>query len=137
MIILTGVFILFLWEINNESSNIEEARTVAVNAIIMIEVLYLLNCRSLTKSMFQIGVFSNKWIILGITLMLLLQLAYTYLPAMNTVFQSAPIEIDSWLRIFALAAIAYSIIEFDKWIRMAFSKKKNPAKWFRTISWME
>lgn len=125
MIILTGVFILFLWEINNESSNIEEARTVAVNAIIMIEVLYLLNCRSLTKSMFQIGVFSNKWIILGITLMLLLQLAYTYLPAMNTVFQSAPIEIDSWLRIFALAAIAYSIIEFDKWIRMAFSKKKS------------
>jgi hypothetical protein len=57
--------------------------------------------------------------------MLLLQLAYTYLPAMNTVFQSAPIEIDSWLRIFALAAIAYSIIEFDKWIRMAFSKKKS------------
>jgi Ca2+-transporting ATPase len=136
MIILTGVFILFLWEINNESSNIEEARTVAVNAIIMIEVLYLLNCRSLTKSMFQIGVFSNKWIILGITLMLLLQLAYTYLPAMNTVFQSAPIEIDSWLRIFALAAIAYSIIEFDKWIRMAFSKKKiQPNGFARLGGW--
>jgi cation-transporting ATPase F len=123
MIILVGVFILFLWEINNETSNINEAQTVAVNAIIMIEVLYLLNCRSLTKSMFQIGVFSNKWIILGIILMLLLQLVYTYLPAMNIVFQSVPIEIDSWLRIIALAAIAYIIIEFDKWIKRTSSKK--------------
>jgi cation-transporting P-type ATPase F len=123
IIILTGVFTLFLWEMNDESSSIEKARTVAVNAIVMIEVLYLLNCRSLTKSIFQIGVFSNKWIIIGITSMLLLQFIYTYLPVMNLIFQSAPIEIASWLRILALAAIAYAIIEFDKWIRRIFVKK--------------
>jgi magnesium-transporting ATPase (P-type) len=75
--------------------------------------------------MFQIGVFSNKWIIIGITSMLLLQLGYTYFPAMNLVFQSAPIEIDSWLRIFALAAIAYVIIELDKWIRRTLTKKSG------------
>lgn len=116
-IILIGVFTLFLWEMNNTSSNIEVARTAAVNAIIMIEVLYLLNCRSLTKPISQIGVFSNKWIMIGIILMLLLQIAYTYLPAMNIVFQSAPLDIETWLRIFLLAVVAYFIIEFDKWIR--------------------
>jgi len=116
-IILVGVFTLFLWEMNNASSNIEVARTAAVNAIIMIEVLYLLNCRSLTKPISQIGLFSNKWIMIGIILMLLLQIAYTYLPAMNIVFQSAPLDIETWLRILVLAVVAYFIIEFDKWIR--------------------
>jgi hypothetical protein len=42
---------------------------------------------------------------------------------MNLVFQTAPLEIDSWLRILALAIVAHSIIEFDKWIRRKFSKK--------------
>lgn len=125
IIILIGTFTLFLWETNYESSSIEQARTVAVNTIVMIEVFYLLNCRSLTKSIFQIGVFSNKWIMIGITSMLLIQLVYTYLPVMNLIFQTAPIEIDSWLRILALAIIAYAIIEFDKWIRRKFSKNSS------------
>jgi cation-transporting ATPase F len=116
-IILVGVFLIYLWELNNESSSIEEARTAAVNSVVMIEVLYVLNCRSLFKPIIQIGVFSNKWIIVGILLMLLLQIAYTYLPAMNAVFQSAPLDLEAWLRIMGLAVIAYFIIEFDKWIR--------------------
>ncbi len=129
-IILVGVFMLYLWELNSEDSSIEVARTAALNALVMIEVLYLLNCRSLTKPMFQIGVYSNKWIMLGILLMLLLQIAYTYLPAMNTVFQSAPLELEAWLRILMLAVIAYFIIEFDKWIRRALvsNRKKSSEK---------
>lgn len=116
-IILVGVFLIYLWELNTESSSIEVARTAAVNAVVMIEVLYLLNCRSLVKPIFQIGVLSNRWIIVGILLMFMLQIAYTYLPAMNAVFQSAPLNLEAWLRILGFAVIAYFIIEFDKWIR--------------------
>jgi cation-transporting P-type ATPase F len=122
-IILIGVFTLYLWELNNEGSSIEVARTAALNALVMIEIFYLLNCRSLTKPIFQIGVFSNKWIVVGILLMVLLQIAYTYLPAMNTIFQSAPLDLETWLRIMVLAAIAYFIIELDKWIRRMYRSK--------------
>jgi Ca2+-transporting ATPase len=115
-IILAGVFGLFLWEESNGTS-IEEARTVAVNSIVMIELFYLLNCRSLTRSMFSIGLFSNKWILVGIVLMIALQMIYTYLPAMHIIFESSPTSIDSWIRIIVLAVISYLIIESDKWIR--------------------
>ena len=115
-IILAGVFGLFLWEERNGTS-IEEARTVAVNAIVMIELFYLLNCRSLSRSMFSIGLFSNKWILGGIVLMVALQMMYTYLPTMHIIFESSPISIDSWIRIIALAVISYLIVESDKWIR--------------------
>ena len=41
------------------------ARTAVVNVIVMVEIFYLLNCRSLTRSMYSLGVFSNKWILAG------------------------------------------------------------------------
>jgi magnesium-transporting ATPase (P-type) len=123
VIILVGVFALYLWELNIEGRGIEVARTAALNALVMIEIVYLLNCRSLTKPIFQIGLYSNKWIILGILLMLLLQIAYTYLPSMNTIFQSAPLDLETWLRILILALISYIIIESDKWIRRVVRRK--------------
>jgi magnesium-transporting ATPase (P-type) len=115
-IILVGVFGLFLWEESN-GADIDEARTVAVNAIVMIELFYLLSCRSLTKSAFSLGLFSNKWIVVGVVLMVMIQMMYTYLPSMNTIFESSPLGTDSWVRIIALAVISYLIIELDKWIR--------------------
>jgi Ca2+-transporting ATPase len=123
IIILVSVFALYLWELNIEGRGIEVARTAALNALVMIEIVYLLNCRSLTKPIFQIGLYSNKWIILGILLMLLLQIAYTYLPPMNTIFQSAPLDLETWLRILILALISYIIIECDKWIRRVVRNK--------------
>jgi magnesium-transporting ATPase (P-type) len=123
VIILVGVFVLYLLELNNEGRSIEVARTAALNALVMIEIAYLLNCRSLTKPIFQIGVYSNKWIMVGILLMLLLQIVYTYLPPMNTIFQSAPLDLETWLRILILAVIAYIIIESDKWIRRVVRSK--------------
>ena len=46
LIMVTGTFSLFLWERIHEVS-IESARTVAVNTLVMFEVLYLINSRYL------------------------------------------------------------------------------------------
>jgi magnesium-transporting ATPase (P-type) len=59
-LILARAFGLFKWEIAAGSSE-PQARTTAVKAIVMIELFYLFNCRSLTKSIFRIGFFSNVW----------------------------------------------------------------------------
>ena len=83
----------------------------------MIEIFYLLNCRSLDKSMIEIGFFSNKWIIVGIIAMIASQLFYTYHPSINFIFQSSPISIETWLRILAFSVTLYFIIETYKKIR--------------------
>jgi len=90
--ILISVYGLFEWSIE-EGSTIEESRTIAVNTIVMIEIFYLFNCRSLTKSVFRMGFFSNKLIFLGVIVMILLQIAFTYTPIMNDIFQSKSIGI--------------------------------------------
>ena len=61
-----------------------EARTAALNLFVVVEAFYLFSCRSLTHSAWRIGLFSNRWIIVGVTAQAIGQLAITYLPAMNT-----------------------------------------------------
>jgi Ca2+-transporting ATPase len=116
VIMLLGAFGLFRWALASGAS-VAEAQTVAVNVFVMVELFYLFNCRSLTKSMLQIGLFTNLWAVGGVTGMVLLQLFYTYVPVMNQLFHSAPISGQSWLLIIAVSLAAYFIVGVEKWVR--------------------
>lgn len=91
-----------------------QARTIAVNTIVVIEVGYLFACRSLRLSLLRVGVFSNPWVFIGAFFMLLAQLAFTYLPAMNRLFHSAPIEAWWWAVMSALGALVFAAAELKK-----------------------
>ena len=116
LIILAGAFGLFEYELGRGAS-IEEARTVAVNVVIFVEILYLFNTRSLTRSLFQLGFFSNPWAIGGAILMVLIQMLFTYAPFMNRLFGSAPMKPSLWLDVLAVSLAAFTIIEIEKWAR--------------------
>jgi cation-transporting P-type ATPase F len=124
LILLAGAFGSFQWSLENGYSN-AAARTVAVNVFVTVELCYLFNCRSLTKSMFEIGVFSNRWIAVGVSTMILLQLAFTYAPFMNRLFQSAPIGWDAWWRILLTGLVAYSIVGGEKWLRRKWAARRE------------
>jgi cation-transporting P-type ATPase F len=117
LLMLAGGFALFLWELQREGASLAEARTAVVNAIVMVEAFYLLNCRSLTRSIFALGILSNVWVLFGIGLIIAVQLLFTYAPVMNGLFHSAPISGQAWLRIVAVGAIAFAAVELEKWIR--------------------
>jgi cation-transporting P-type ATPase F len=125
LLMLAGAFALFLWELRREGASLAEARTAVVNVIVMVEALYLLNCRSLTRSIFTLGVFSNLWAILGIGLITAIQLLFTYAPIMNKLFHSAPMAGESWLRIVAVAFIAFATVELEKWIRFGHHRDNH------------
>ncbi len=115
-LLLIGSFGLFQWELAAGAS-LEQARTVAVNVFVIMELFYLFNCRSLRKSVLQLGIFGNPWVFGGVAAMLMLQLVYTYLPLMNRLFQSTPIGSASWLRIVMAGCAAYLIVEVEKKLR--------------------
>ena len=121
-LLLIGAFGLFKWELATGAS-IDKARTVAVNVFVIMELFYLFNCRSLTKSVFQLGFFSNMWVFGGVAVMLLVQIVYTYLPVMNRLFQSAPIDLGAWVRIVAAGIVAFAIVEFEKRLRAGVHRK--------------
>ncbi len=123
LVLLAGAFLLFEWE-QARGASLAEARTIAVNVFVMVELCYLFNCRSFTKSMFSIGLFSNPWVIFGAAAMILLQLLFTYAPAMNAIFQSAPISAAAWFRITAVGVIAYTLVGLEKALRARSARRK-------------
>jgi cation-transporting P-type ATPase F len=113
VLLVGGAWWLFEWEKAN-GATLAEARTAALNLFVMVELFYLFSCRSLTRSLWRIGVFSNRWILAGIAAQMAGQLAITYLPAMTRLFQTAPIAPAAWLRILGLALAASTVVAIDK-----------------------
>lgn len=115
-LLLAGAFGLFKWALITGLSE-AQARTVAVNVFVIGELFYLFNCRSVTRSMFALGVWSHRWLLRGVATMIVLQLVFTYSPTMNRMFYTAPIESGWWMPIIAVGVVIYSVIGVDKWWR--------------------
>jgi cation-transporting P-type ATPase F len=121
-LILAGAFGIYELQLRL-GMNIHQARTVAVNIVVMIEIFYLLNSRSLVQSMFQIGWWSNRWVWASISAMIGLQLLFTYAPFMNQALSTAPLPAEAWLEIFAVGLVSYLAVELEKW----FSRRSRPS----------
>ncbi|HET6496240.1 MAG TPA: cation transporting ATPase C-terminal domain-containing protein, partial [Thermoleophilia bacterium] len=121
-LLLAGAFGLFQWA-QNEGYAEEVSRTIAVNVFVVVELFYLFNCRSLARSYFRLPQFSNRWVLGGAAIMVVLQMLYTYTPFMNTAFQSAPLEAWMWLPIVALGLIAFLLVEIEKAVSGALHRR--------------
>ncbi|TDD74878.1 cation-translocating P-type ATPase [Flavobacterium caseinilyticum] len=127
-----GTIGLFLWEYNIELSRgighsqaISEAQTMAVTAMVLFQVFYLIDCRSLHFSAHKIGLFSNPSIYIGIATVLFVHSAFVYFPFMNRWFHSSPLKVEAWV---VSASVAFSIliiISIEKWIRRKFYKNST------------
>ncbi|MCG5499634.1 cation-transporting P-type ATPase [Ectothiorhodospira lacustris] len=112
-LLLLGAFGLFQWSLS-QGAGIEEARTLAVSLFVVVQSFFLLNCRSLTRSVFRTHPFSNPWIWWGIGAMWVAQLLFVYTPLMNLLFQSAPLSLQHWGLILAYGVFVLLVVELEK-----------------------
>jgi len=103
-----------------------EAQTEAVTTVIFFQIFYLLNCRSLKDPMLKMGLSSNPWIYAGIAAILVLQVAFVYLPFMNAVFGSAPLSLASWVQAALVGMLIVPIISIEKWWRRRSAGHPEP-----------
>lgn len=96
---------------------LSEAQTMAVFSIIMFQVFYMLNCRSLTGSVFAIGLFSNPTVFLGVVVLLALQFALVFLPVLNSVFGTSPLTVSDLGLATLVSMSILPVIVLEKWWR--------------------
>jgi magnesium-transporting ATPase (P-type) len=130
LIMAGGTIGLFLWEYQTELSRgteqllaVSEAQTMAVTAMVLFQVFYLIDCRSLKFSARKIGFFSNPTIYIGISLVLLVQTAFVYVPFMNRWFHSSPLKAEAWGLSAAVAFSIMIVIGIEKWLRQKYYRK--------------
>lgn len=93
-----GVYHIYL-----EHSSYALANTLAFTTMVVLSNVGVLNFRSFDKPAHIIGWFSNLWLLAAILLMLLLQLAAVYLPALQTALDTVPLGLQEWGVIAAVA----------------------------------
>ncbi|MFN3884852.1 MAG: cation transporting ATPase C-terminal domain-containing protein, partial [Rhodocyclaceae bacterium] len=126
-LMLAAAFGLFMLALER-GATLAEARTIAVNVFVMIETAFLFNCRSLAQPLWRVAPFSNPWVWAGAVGMLLLQLAFTYLPIFQQLFDTAAIGLSAWGEIAAVGLAGLAVMEAEKALRQRLSPASQVGK---------
>jgi Ca2+-transporting ATPase len=97
----------------NLSEGLDEARAAAFMAIIIYELVRLVNIRS----DYKISLGSNIWLIIAIGSSILLQMAIVYIPFLSSLFEVSAIDAFDWTYIGVTSLLIFFVLKlFDKLI---------------------
>jgi magnesium-transporting ATPase (P-type) len=95
---------------------IEFARTVAVNALTIGQMFYLLNTRYRVEPSFSIRAhLRNRYLLMGIGAVIVLQLLFTYAPPLQELFGTTALPAHVWPALFAGGMVFFLVVEAEKW----------------------
>ena len=130
-LLLVAAFGVFEWE-QSVGEDLASARTAAVNVFVLVQGFYLFNCRSLTRSVFSVGLFSNLWAVGGLIMMVAAQVAFTYLPVLNHLFKSDPVRPMAWVWALLASILGALLVGLEKWVR-ARLRNRRPRRPLRKL----
>jgi magnesium-transporting ATPase (P-type) len=106
----------FFWMKRSGASD-QLARTVAVNAITIGQIFYLLNSRYLIDSALSLKAhLGNKYLPLGIGAVVILQLLFTYAPPLQALFDNEAVPLYVWPWLFVGGFVFFLVVELEKLI---------------------
>nr|WP_314624178.1 HAD-IC family P-type ATPase [uncultured Noviherbaspirillum sp.] len=121
VLLVLGSMGLFLWEMQH-GATLEGARTVALNTLVVGQIAYLFNCRRITApSLTRKGLQGSRYALLAALVLAVLQLALTYLPAMQAAFGTAALDLAAWGRIVLFGVALVLVVEAEKWLSRRFA----------------
>jgi cation-transporting P-type ATPase F len=123
-LMLIGAFGLFELALESGLST-DQARTLAVNAFVAMEIGYLVNCRSLEHSVLSIGLFTNRLLLLGVSVMISLQLLLTYAPPLQAAFSTAALPATAWLPVIAVGIVLSALVGMEKAVTARRGRRRN------------
>ncbi len=108
-----GGFFVFEW-CQWGGLDIHVTRTAVVNLVVVFQLFYLFNCRSLAKPPWSVGFFRNRWALGGSAVMVALQVLFSQTPLMNKIFHTAPLFPRLAGLILLLGAAVFLVMELEK-----------------------
>jgi cation-transporting ATPase F len=119
----TIIFGMFEWVRQADWGTLPLARTMAIQALVMARIFYLLSLSQLLPSLMAKFSGSKQEISgapalgVGIVIAMLLQVVFANSPFINRIFETAPMNLDQWLICFGVAlpmiGVALSVNRFD------------------------
>ena len=119
-----GAFLVFRWA--EPRMSIEEARTITFCTIVAFEWFRAFNARSDEYTIFRLGIFRNRWLLMAIAGAIALQMLAVYAPFMQVAFRTVPLTVEKW-GIALLAGGSLFVIEETR--KALFPRLFSLGKW--------
>lgn len=123
-IVIVGTIItigtLFIFSINLPSGIIL-AQTAAFTTLVMMQMVRVQSVRM----KYNLGLFSNKKLIMAMAMSIALQLVVVYVPVFQTWFKTVALGLNEWIYIIGVSFSVMIIMEAKQRIEIAYSRRKK------------
>ena len=110
---MLGMFTLLAFSIGNRLYSVEVGRTMAFLTLGILELVHSFNIKS-EESIFKIGIFENKYLILALILGVLLQVIVVITNPLAEIFSLVPLTGIQWLYTILISIAPIPIVEIQK-----------------------
>ncbi len=140
MTALLSISVLFIFKWAYKTGSIEQARTIAFCTIVTFEWFIAFAACSDEHTIWKLGFFRNRWLILSVFIAIALQLAVVYVPFIRIPFKTVPLNFSHWILIISITgtifilenirkAVFPKLFSFGKWVPLRNAgDKKNETK---------
>jgi P-type Ca2+ transporter type 2C len=126
-LLLAGVtlaaFALGMAWYGREGAGLRHAVTIAFMTLALAQVFHAFNARSQMDTIFNERLFTNKWLWGAVVLCVFLQLAAVYVPFLQTVLRTVPLNLPDWGMVLGFSLLPVVVVELVKLVRRSASKK--------------
>ena len=111
-LLMAGI-VLFVqaWAIKTEHAHWQ---TMVFTVLCLTQLGHVLAIRSEKESLFKIGLFSNKYLLVAVILTFILQMATIYVPFLNPIFKTEPLTFNELAFTLALSSLVFFAVELEK-----------------------
>jgi len=114
------VFIIGLWY----GVGLLAARTMAFATLVFSQLFHVFDCKSERRGIFEVGIFSNPFLVIAVIISALMQISVIYLPFFQAIFKTTGLNIWQWGVILVVAGGPSVIMGVVRLYRNKI--KKNP-----------
>jgi Ca2+-transporting ATPase len=125
--IMVTVLIGFRIGLSRYPDSLLHAQTMAFATLSISELLRAYTARSEHHNIWQVGVFSNKYMQIAVLSSLAILLAILYIPFLQTIFGTAALTLPDWLMLTPLILVPSIVAEITKLVLRRTTRRRYPA----------
>lgn len=97
-------------------------QTIVFTVLCFSQLWHVMAIRSETRSLFKIGIMSNRSLLMAVLFTVLLQLAVIYMPVLNRFFHTQPLTIVELLVTVAVSSVVFAVVEIEKAVKRKLNR---------------
>jgi Ca2+-transporting ATPase len=104
------------WELSDPEMVLTQAQTMVFITLVLAELVNAFNCRSDYLSLFKVGVFKNRFLILSVLVSLAMMIIVIEWDPLAQLFHTTPLRWQDWAVAAGLSLTLVPIVELTKWL---------------------